>query len=288
VTDGTVGAGSLAGVFDEDAAGLDELLVMRKVSVRFGGIAALTDISLTMGTGELVAVIGPNGAGKSTMLNAISRVVRSTGQISLAGARLDTRPASEVIAAGLGRSFQDAPLVEDMTVLENVMIGAHQQLGYRLLDQVVRQGWVRRREQPFVRKATVLLDFVGLSDQTDVRARFLPYGARKRLDLARSMLAGPRLLLLDEPSSGLDDRERQMLVTILQEVRAARTVGVLFVEHHMDIVREVATRVVALKAGEILMDGTPQEVLESDTFLQAIMGEETSASPAAAEQRAES
>lgn len=248
------------------------LLSLDGVSVRFGGIAALTGVTLRVGPTELISIIGPNGAGKSTALNAISGLIRSTGSITFAGRRIDSTPAAKIASCGIGRSFQDAPLVDQYTVLENVLCGAHLVLGYRLLDQVVRRRTVRRRESLLERRARILLDFVDLSADVNTEAGSLPYGARKRVDLARAMVSGPQLLLFDEPSSGLDAHERSALQSILTALRAESRVAVLYVEHHTDLVRATADRVVVLKAGELFMQGTPSGVLDSAEFASAVLG----------------
>lgn len=271
--------GILSGIFPENQSSMNELLVLGHVTVRFGGIAALTEVSLTVERAELVALVGPNGAGKSTVLNAVCGIVKSTGTITLNERRIDGLPSSEVAAAGIGRSFQDAPLIGDLSVLENVMCGAHRRLSYTMLDQIVRPRLTIRRERNCQNRAMQLLDFVGLSGSKDTPAKSLSYGARKRLDLARAMVAGPEVLLLDEPSSGLDEAERDALMTILETLRLDRAVTVIFVEHHMDIVRHIATQVVVLKAGRVHMSGEPREVLESRQFKETILGARPDVAP---------
>lgn len=248
------------------------LLKLDGVSVQFGGLAALSNVDVVVGPTDLVSIVGPNGAGKSTMLNAISGLVRSSGPIRLAGRRLDGTRAAARAQAGIGRSFQDAPLIPQYTVLQNVLCGAHTALGYRLADQVIRRRRVRRREGEYERRARILLDFVGLSSEANTEAGQLSYGASKRTDLARAMIAGPRLLLLDEPSSGLDEHERAALQDILCALREEGRVAVVYVEHHMDLVRASATGIVVLKAGEVLMTGEPNAVLDSEEFAVAVMG----------------
>jgi branched-chain amino acid transport system ATP-binding protein len=275
-------AGTLGDVFSR-VPGPDgpPALALRDVSVHFGGIAAVQAVDLDVAPTELVAVVGPNGAGKSTMLNAISGLVRSSGEITVSGGRVDGLPAA-VRAAAIGRSFQDAPLIEQYTVLENVLCGAHTVLRYRLADQLLRRRHVRRREGEYERRARILLDFVGLSAEADTEAGELSYGAMKRADIARAMITGPRLLLLDEPSSGLDAHERDALRGILGVLRAEQLVATVFVEHHMDLVRATADRVVVLKAGEVLMTGPPDAVLDSPEFTAAVLGHRTGESGATA------
>jgi ABC-type branched-subunit amino acid transport system ATPase component len=266
-------AARLDEVFDHPLATTErELLSIRQLQVRFGGLAALSGVSLSVGHHDLVAIIGPNGAGKSTTLNAICQLIRSSGEITFNGRRIDGLAAWKIAAAGIGRSFQDPPLIDHYTVLENILCGAHLRLRYGMLTQIGWRRGVRRREEAMARRAMTLLEFVGLGEEAEKEAGSLSFGARKLVDIVRAMVSGPRLLLLDEPSSGLDEHERQALRTTLLALREERRVGILCVEHHMDLVRAVATDVVALQAGEVLMTGTPSEVLDSARFRVAVVG----------------
>jgi branched-chain amino acid transport system ATP-binding protein len=249
-----------------------ELLSIRDLHVRFGGLAALAGVNLSVGHHDLIAIVGPNGAGKSTTLNAISQLIRSSGEITFNGRRIDGLPAWKIAAAGIGRSFQDPPLIDHYTVLENVLCGAHLRLRYGMLAQFAWRPAIRRHEAAMTRRALTLLEFVGLAEEAAKEAGSLSFGARKLVDIVRAMVSGPRLLLLDEPSSGLDEQERRALRTILLALREEKRVGILCVEHHMDLVRAVATQVIALQAGEVLMTGAPAEVLDSARFRVAVVG----------------
>jgi ABC-type branched-subunit amino acid transport system ATPase component len=260
-------------VFDNPiGAQTGPLLELRDVSMRFGGIYALAHLDLEIGAHDVVAIIGPNGAGKTTTLNAICRIIPATGTITFRGESLADAAPSKVAAAGVGRSFQDPPLIDNYTVIENVLCGAHLRLRYRMADQIFRRRRVDELERRMVRRAEVLLDFVGLADQAGKDAGSLSFGARKLVDIARAMIGGPQLLLLDEPSSGLDAHERAALQAILLELRREERVAVLAVEHHMDLVRAAASHVIAMQAGAVLMTGTPTEVLDSDLFRAAVVG----------------
>jgi branched-chain amino acid transport system ATP-binding protein len=260
-------------VFDRPLATTqDQLLSIRGLTVRFGGLSALSKVDLDVGHHDLVAVIGPNGAGKTTTLNAICQLIRCSGSITFAGRAIDRLPAWQIAAAGVGRSFQDPPLIDNYTVRENVLCGAHLRLDYGMLHQVFWRRRVEEHERTMDRRAMTLLEFVGLADQADKPAGSLSFGARKLVDIVRAMVSGPRLLLLDEPSSGLDEHERNALRSILLALRQERRVGILCVEHHMDLVRATATHVLALQAGEVLMTGSPSEVLDSARFRVAVVG----------------
>jgi ABC-type branched-subunit amino acid transport system ATPase component len=266
-------AARLDEVFDKPLATTErELLSIVDLRVRFGGLAALSGVSLSVGHHDLVAIIGPNGAGKSTTLNAICQLIRSSGAITFDGRRIDRLPPWKIAAAGIGRSFQDPPLIDAYSVLENVLCGAHLRLGYGMLEQIGWRRSVRRHEAQMTRRAMTLLEFVGLAGDAEKDAGSLSFGARKLVDIVRAMVSGPRLLLLDEPSSGLDEGERRALRNILLALRDEKRVGILCVEHHMDLVRAVASSVIALQAGEVLMTGAPGEVLDSARFRVAVVG----------------
>jgi branched-chain amino acid transport system ATP-binding protein len=248
------------------------VLRLDEVSVRFGGVHALSEVTFEVDQHDVVAIVGPNGAGKSTLLNAVGNLVRSTGRIRFFDQNIQGVPPARIAHGGIGRSFQDPQLVDEYTVLENVLGGAHMKLGYGLADQVFRPWVVARAEREMTRRAHVLLEFVGLDAVALHEAGSLSYGARKRTDIARAMLSGPRLLLLDEPSSGLDSGERASLQATLVALREERLVTAIIVEHHMDLVRSVANQVVGMQAGEVLLTGTPTEVLDSEMFREAIVG----------------
>lgn len=262
----------LRDIFTDTAEYAGAVLRVDDLSVRFGGVHALSKVSFGVDQHDVVAIVGPNGAGKSTLLNAVGNLVRSTGSVRFFDRDIHGLPAAKVAHGGIGRSFQDPQLVDEFTVLENVMGGAHLKLGYGLADQVFRPWVVARAERETARRASLLLEFIGLDAVANHEAGSLSYGARKRTDIARAMLSGPRLLLLDEPSSGLDSEERSSLRSTLVELREERLVTAIIVEHHMDLVRSVANQVVGMQAGEVLLTGTPTEVLDSETFREAIVG----------------
>jgi ABC-type branched-subunit amino acid transport system ATPase component len=262
----------LRDIFTESAEYDGAVLRLDDVSVRFGGVQALSKVTCEVDQHDVVAIVGPNGAGKSTLLNAVGNLVRSTGRIRFFERDIHGVPPARIAHGGIGRSFQDPQLVDEYTVLENVMCGAHLKLGYGLADQVFRPWIVSRAERETAQKAQVLLEFVDLDGVANHEAGSLSYGARKRTDIARAMLSGPRLLLLDEPSSGLDSAERASLQATLLALREQRLVTAIIVEHHMDLVRSVANQVLGMQAGEVLLSGTPSEVLDSEMFREAIVG----------------
>ncbi len=246
---------------------------IRGLSARFGNVVALHNVTAEVRTGDLIAILGPNGAGKSTLLNALSGLQAGTvtGEIVIDGTDVSRAGPVARAKAGIGRSFQDPPLVESMTVLENVLSGGWLQHRYNVGEQIFRPRKSGRDEARLTAHARALLDFVGLSRLADVPASQIPYGPRKLTDVARALMGGPGLVLFDEPSSGLDQAETAIVIDILNDLKASGSVAVLVVEHHMDVVRAAATRVIGLQAGEVIADGTATQVLDSAEFRAALV-----------------
>ena len=265
----------LRSIFDRPPmAGDGPVLSFQNVGARFGGVTALSAVTFDVAAHDVVAVIGPNGAGKSTLLNTLSGLIRDnvTGEILLGGQSTRNSSSAKIASLGVGRSFQDPPLLDSETVMENVLLGAHLRLGYRMGDQIYRRRRVRSRELEARERATAILEFAGLAHVSDEKVGGLAYGVRKLIDIARALISGPHVLLLDEPTSGLDPDEQQAVGRLLTELHHATPVTILVVEHHMDVVRTVATKVVGLQSGSILATGTPHEVLDSELFRAAIVG----------------
>jgi branched-chain amino acid transport system ATP-binding protein len=259
---------------DEVAAADAHAIEVRAVSVAFGGVRALTDVSASVGAREIVAVIGPNGAGKTTLLNAICGLVRkSSGEVSHYGADVTNAHPTRIVQGGLGRSFQDPRLIDSMTVIENVLCGTHATVGYSLLDQVARRRKVGRRENEARAEARELLDLFGLSQFAEVNAQQLAYGQRKMVDIVRATISRPSVLLLDEPSSGLDVAERARVKGMLLMIHQEFDIPMLVVEHHMDLVRAVSGRVLALVSGSVAIAGPTEDVLESEAFRATMTGD---------------
>ena len=249
-------------------------LQMNGVSVAYGGIRALSGIDLTVGRHEFMAVIGPNGAGKSTLLNAVSGLSRGSvgGSIQMFGSAGTTRRADRIARLGVGRSFQDPPLIDEATVLENVLGGAHLKLGYNTFEQLSRRRHVRREEAAWQVEAMSILQLCALEREAHKKAGSLPYGSRKLVDIARAFVSRPGLVLLDEPTSGLDTAGQQRVVSLLTAIRERQNPAMLVVEHHMHLVRAIADRVIGLQAGSVIALGTPAEVLDSAEFRAAVVG----------------
>lgn len=252
---------------------MSALLEAHGVSKAFAGVRAVDDASLVVQEGSITALIGPNGAGKSTLFNCISGFLRpDEGRIELAGRRIDRRPPHRIVAAGLGRTFQTARALTRMTVLDNVRLAAPAHPGERLRDLVARRSAVRRREHEVTEQANDLLRLVRLDTHADALSGTLSGGQRKLLDLARILMASPRLILLDEPMAGVNPALREELLAHVLELRCSRGITFLVVEHDLGFVMQASDRVVVMTEGRILMDGTPDEVRNDERVIDAYLG----------------
>ena len=237
------------------------------LTVQFGGIRALDDVTITIAGGEVLAVIGPNGAGKSSLINAICGTTQAAkGDVHAWGERLTGRGMSRIAHMGIRRSFQDPPLVDAETVLENVLAGLHTSIGYGVLHQFYAPRRLRNCERAARDRVRGVLTFLGISHVEDVVAAQLPYGLRKLVDVARAIVSGPDILLLDEPTSGLDKSEQSSLAQTLRSLSAFGSgPTILIVEHHMDVVGALADRVVVLEAGSVAAEGKVHDILLQQT-----------------------
>jgi ABC-type branched-subunit amino acid transport system ATPase component len=247
---------------------------VRALSVAFGGLRALTDVTASVSADHIVAVIGPNGAGKTTLLNAICGLVpKASGEVRHYGMDLTNAHPTAIARTGVGRSFQDPRLIDSISVLDNVLCGAHSTIGYSLADQVVRRRKVSKREGAARAEAMELLDLFGLAHLADVDAGRLAYGPRKMVDIIRATIPRPSILLLDEPSSGLDRAERARIGNMMLMIHEEFHIPMMIVEHHMDLVRAVTHRVLGLASGSVALQGRTGEVLDSAEFRATMMGD---------------
>jgi branched-chain amino acid transport system ATP-binding protein len=253
---------------------MNDRLEVRELSVRFGGVLALDSVSFSAGGGLICALIGPNGAGKTTAFNAISRFVRpQSGSIAFDGVELLHKPGAAVAALGIARTFQNLSLSAGMTVLENVMVGAHRSGRVNFLTGPLALG--RRREDRELRaRAYATLDALDIAELAGEPCHGFPYGTLKRIELARALAAGPRLLLLDEPAGGLTQSEVREFGVLLRRLRDERGLSLLLVEHHMQLVMDVSDYVVALDFGRNLVEGTPSEARNDPRLVEAYLGKQ--------------
>ena len=248
----------------------DAALTVTDLVVRFGGVTALAGVSFTVPRGKVCGLIGPNGAGKTTLFDCVSRLTRPrSGRIELAGRDLLALPAHRVAELGVARTFQHLGLVPSLSVRENVMLGA-QGAGIGFVPAALRLPGLRARERELRDRADAVLDRLALAGIAARPAAGLPYGTLKRIELARALAAGPDLLMLDEPASGLSHEEVDELAGVIEDVRADMTV--LLVEHHMGMVMRLSDTVVVLDFGRVVATGTPDQVREDPAVLAAYLG----------------
>ncbi|MDE2167590.1 MAG: ABC transporter ATP-binding protein [Alphaproteobacteria bacterium] len=248
------------------------VLSVTGLTVRFGGVSAVSDLSLRVDDGEIVSLIGPNGAGKTTLLNAVSGFLAlNAGTVAVAGRNVTGEPPHQRMRLGIGRTFQHARLLDELTVLENILVGGYS--GPRRTSFVaewLRLPWMMHRLCQKRAEALALLDALKLSSLANVKVGEISFGRKKLVDLARALMTKPRLLLMDEPTAGLSEAEIERLVGVIKQIRA--TVAILLVAHHMKFVANVADRVVCLAAGRVIAEGPPQEVQTNPRVLAAYIG----------------
>ncbi|MEK6655750.1 MAG: ABC transporter ATP-binding protein [Thermodesulfobacteriota bacterium] len=262
---------------------MDSVLEVNGTTMDFGGLRALHAVDLQVRQGEIAALIGPNGAGKTTFFNCVTGIYEPTeGDIFISPPggkrrRINGVKINRTAELGMARTFQNIRLFPNMTVLENVMIGRHCRAKAGVLGAILRGGGTRREEQEIVDYSYEILVKIGLADQVDELAKNLPYGAQRRIEIARAMATEPFLLLLAEPAAGVNPRETEALEELIVRIRNEEKISILMIEHDMKIVMSISDRIFVLDYGEKIAEGTPAEIRENPVVIKAYLGEDVNA-----------
>ena len=251
------------------------LLKLDTISVNFGGVAAVRGLTMRVDAGEIRGLIGPNGAGKTSLINAITGIVRpDQGTITFGDRDITALPPDIIAARGVGRTFQDIELFRDETVLDNVLTGLYRHHVYGVAAAIVGWGRADRVEAAARQEAATLLEAFALTPLTATPVRDLPFGIQKRVDLARALAVRPRLLLLDEPISGMSEAEAEAAVATIRTLARQRAITLLVVEHNMRVMMRLAERITVMHQGDVIAEGTPAEIRDDAKVVDAYLGEE--------------
>ena len=264
---------------NENVMAADEVLCIDHLSIHFGGLKAVDDLSFTIKEKEIFGLIGPNGAGKTTVFNCITQFYRPTsGNVyfstnkgvveNLVGQKVHT-----IIRKGLVRTFQNVELIPELSIIDNVLIGGHIDFKASIFAQALKLPKARKEERMLREKAMEILEFMGIADLKDAKCGGLPYGIRKKVEMSRTLMCDPKLIILDEPAAGLNDIETQQLAENIYKVRDKYNCTVLLVEHDMRLVMSICDRICAISFGKFLACGTPAEIQTNPKVQEAYLGE---------------
>jgi len=252
----------------------DVLLQANSVTIRFGGLTAVSNFNLAIRPHELLGLIGPNGAGKTTIFNMLTGVYKPTeGEIFIGGVKTTQMKPYQITSLGVARTFQNIRLFKELSVLENVKIGGHIHYKYSGTSAVLHTNRFQDAEDAAEAEGMKLLDIFGLASRAHHDAKNLPYGDQRRLEIARALAARPKLLLLDEPAAGLNDSETLELMKDIRDIRDRFGIAILLIEHNMELVMGICERIVVLNFGKTIAEGTPEAIRANPAVIEAYLGE---------------
>ncbi len=250
------------------------LMKVENIGIHFGGLRVLSDITFEIQENEILGLIGPNGAGKTTLFNLITGIYRPTeGKISFEGETITGLPSDVITKKGINRTFQNVRLFGNQTVLENVLVGMQNKLDEPLLASVFRTGKIRKNEKAGTEKAMELLELMGLQDMKDFKASNMSYGNQRRLELARALANDPKLLLLDEPTAGMNPQEAVQMIELVHKVHKMG-MSILIIEHNMKVIMGLSERIICIEAGRKIAEGLPYEIQHNQEVIRAYLGAE--------------
>jgi len=251
----------------------EKILETKNLTIKFGGLTAVSDLNLDISKGQIVGLIGPNGAGKTTCFNMITGVYRPTvGNIIFRGRDITGLRPDFITKLGIARTFQNIRLFQSMTVLENVMISKHVRLNASLLEGVLHLPRYTKARRQHLEECMGLLEQVGLADVANEKGTSLPYGKQRRLEIARALATQPTLLLLDEPAAGMNPQESQELMDFIMKIRDLYGLTILLIEHHMEVVMGICEKITVLDYGKTIAQGTPAEIQSNQQVIKAYLG----------------
>lgn len=250
------------------------ILDVKALTKHFGGVKAIEDISFRIKEGSIVSIIGPNGAGKTTLFNCLTGMTRPTkGRIEFSGTELSGLPAHSIVRLGMARTFQNIRLFGEMSVLENVMVAQHKMIKTGFINALARDRRFHSEEKTVEGKALEYLALVGLEGHADMRSANLPYGDQRRLEIARAFATEPQVMLLDEPTAGMNPKESSEIMELIKKLKAMGKT-VLLIEHDMKVVMGISEKIIVLDHGVKIAEGTPQEVKSDQLVIEAYLGRE--------------
>ena len=260
-------------IIPERDIGMHPVLEARHLGIDFGGLSAVSDFNMAIGRTEIAGLIGPNGAGKTTIFNLLTKVYQPTrGSILLDGIDTANKTTAQVNQLGIARTFQNIRLFRDLTVLENVLIGLHNETKYNLASAIFRTPGYWRKERIARERAIELLSIFDMQDMADHKAGSLPYGAQRRLEIVRALATNPSLLLLDEPAAGMNPSETSELMENIVKIRDTFGIAIMLIEHDMNLVMGICEGICVLNFGKIIAKGTPEQIQSNPAVIEAYLG----------------